>query len=98
MKKLRLEIDALRVESFGTGTGSAGGTVNGYFDAVAGPVIVTDPAVDRSRVDSCYFNTCYDTCDWGTNKVEMNRPAPVDRSRIDSCFINTCYDTCDWTA
>ncbi|HYW14134.1 MAG TPA: hypothetical protein VE871_19370 [Longimicrobium sp.] len=96
MKKLRMEIDALRVESFGTGTGSAGGTVNGHFDNVADPVIVTDPATDRSRIDSCYFNTCYETCDWGGNAVQ--RPQPVDRSRVDSCYFNTCYDTCDWTA
>lgn len=69
MRKLRLEIDALRVESFGTGAASAGGTVNAHFDRIAPAtdpiVIVTDPETDRSRVDSCYFNTCYDTCDWG---------------------------------
>lgn len=68
MKKLRLEVDALRVESFGTGTASRGGTVNGHFDRIApvtGPVVPTDdPDVDTSRRDSCYFNTCYDTCDW----------------------------------
>ena len=67
MKKLRLEVDALRVESFGTGTAAAGGTVNAHIDQIApatGPVIITDPDTDPSRVDSCYFNTCYDTCDW----------------------------------
>ncbi|HEX5869897.1 MAG TPA: hypothetical protein VFY65_05770 [Longimicrobium sp.] len=67
MKKLRLDVDALRVESFGTGTVSAGGTVNAHIGGIApetGPVIITDPVTDRSRVDSCYFNTCYETCDW----------------------------------
>jgi hypothetical protein len=67
MKKLCLELDALRVESFGTGAASAGGTVNAHFDRIApgtGPVIVTDPDTDPSRIDSCYFNTCYETCDW----------------------------------
>ena len=68
MKKLHLDLDGLRVESFGTGAASAGGTVNGYVaDAAAGNttiIIVTDPDTDPSRVDSCYFNTCYDTCDW----------------------------------
>ena len=67
MKKLRLEVDALRVESFGTGAASEGGTVNAHLDRIApgtGPVIITDPDTDTSRVDSCYFNTCYDTCDW----------------------------------
>lgn len=65
MKKLRLELDSLRVESFGTGAGSAGGTVNGHiFDNAAGTgqSIIDDS--DRSRIDSCYFNTCYDSCDW----------------------------------
>jgi hypothetical protein len=60
MKKLRLEVDALRVESFGTGAASAGGTVVAHY----GPVVITDPETDRSRIDSCYFNTCYETCDW----------------------------------
>lgn len=68
MKKLRLEVDALRVESFGTGAASAGGTVNGHLDGIApgtGPiVIITDPDTDPSRVDSCYYNTCYHGCDW----------------------------------
>lgn len=67
MKKLRLEIDALRVESFGTGAASEAGTVIAHFDQLApatGPVLVTDPGTDRSRIDSCYINTCYDTCDW----------------------------------
>jgi hypothetical protein len=61
MKKLRLDVDSLRVESFGAGAGSAGGTVNAFSGEVA---IITDPETDRSFVDSCYFNTCYDTCDW----------------------------------
>lgn len=67
MKKLRLEIDALRVESFGTGAASAGGTVNAHFDeiALATDPVITDPDTDPSRIDSCYFDTCYDTCDWG---------------------------------
>jgi hypothetical protein len=67
MKKLRLEVDALRVESFGTGAASVGGTVVAHLDRIApatDPIIVTDPQTDRSRIDSCYFNTCYHTCDW----------------------------------
>jgi hypothetical protein len=67
MKKLRLDVDALRVESFGTGTASGSGTVNAHVAGIApgtGPVILTDPDTDPSRVDSCYFNTCYHGCDW----------------------------------
>lgn len=59
MKKLRLDPESLRVESFAAGAAAAGGTVVGHFDAVGAPV-----DDDTSRIDSCYFNTCYDTCDW----------------------------------
>lgn len=66
MKKLRLNLDGLHVDSFGTGAGSGSGTVNGHVADAFGTtvVIVTDPETDQSRVNSCYFNTCYDTCDW----------------------------------
>jgi hypothetical protein len=66
MKKLRLDLDNLHVDSFGTGAASAGGTVNGHVADAFGTtvVIVTDPETDQSRVNSCYFNTCYETCDW----------------------------------
>jgi len=65
MKKLRLDVHALRVETFGTGSASAGGTVVAHFDQIArGPVIFTDAETDPSRVDSCYRNTCWDACDW----------------------------------
>lgn len=70
MKKLRLDLDRLHVDSFGTGAASGGGTVNGHVDEFANiaggnsPIIVTDPETDPSRRDSCYFNTCYETCDW----------------------------------
>ena len=57
MKKLHLDLDSLRVESFGTGSGSAGGTVNGHSFEIA-------PDADRSRIESCFDMTCYDTCDW----------------------------------
>jgi hypothetical protein len=62
MKKLRLNVDSLRVESFGTGAAAAGGTVVGHFNATV-PIDDTS-GHDQSRIDSCYFNTCYDTCDW----------------------------------
>jgi hypothetical protein len=64
MKKLRLNIESLRVESFGTGSAAAGGTVVGHFDQAVTLPIDDTIGGDRSRIDSCYFNTCYDTCDW----------------------------------
>lgn len=68
MRKLRLDVQALRVETFGTGSALGGGTVNAHFDQQiapgTGPVLLTDPETDPSRVDSCYRNTCFDTCNW----------------------------------
>ena len=63
MKKLRLDVESLRVESFGTGAAAAGGTVVAHFDKLV-TATIDDTGGDRSRIDSCYFNTCYDTCDW----------------------------------
>jgi hypothetical protein len=63
MKKLRLNVENLKVESFGTGAAAAGGTVVGHFQNVTAPIDDTSGG-DRSRIDSCYFNTCYDSCDW----------------------------------
>lgn len=59
MKKLRLNLDKLHVESFRTGAGSDGGTVVAR-GGDSPEIIVTDP----SRIDSCYFNTCYEGCPW----------------------------------
>ena len=65
MKKLRLELDALHVESFGTdGTGDAAGTVVAHHDTSHDPFTVPthETTNDRSRVESCYYDTCYWTC------------------------------------
>lgn len=63
MRKLRLNADDLRVESFGTGAAAAGGTVVAHNRP---PITLpTDETThDQSRIDSCYFDTCYHTCDW----------------------------------
>jgi hypothetical protein len=70
MKKLRLDLDRLNVQSFATGAGSAGGTVNAHFGGdvlqLSGP---TTLAPDTSKIDSCYYNTCYNTCDWSTQST-----------------------------
>jgi hypothetical protein len=64
MKKLRLNVESLRVESFGTGAAASGGTVVAHFDKLVSFTIDDTSGGDRSRIDSCYFNTCYDSCDW----------------------------------
>ncbi|HZG44257.1 MAG TPA: hypothetical protein VEY93_15010 [Longimicrobium sp.] len=75
MKKLRLDLDSLNVQSFATGAGSVGGTVNAHFggDVLQPSDPVTEPTIDtggdRSKIDSCYFDTCYHTCDWSTQST-----------------------------
>lgn len=55
MKKTKLQVDALRVESFATGQLNAvRGTVRGNEGFVS---TIIDPS-DRSVIDSCMFNTC----------------------------------------
>ncbi|HEU4456548.1 MAG TPA: hypothetical protein VFR81_26000 [Longimicrobium sp.] len=85
MKKLTLELDALRVESFATtvaGIGDAG-TVRAHGDAglvgaEAEEVAITTPP--KTNDASC-FDTCKASC-WGTCEV--------------SCFgsCDTCDDLC----
>ena len=57
MKKMKLEIDSLRVESFSADAAARGarGTVRG--NDLSGTVIVADPS-DRSFIDTCWINTC----------------------------------------
>ena len=62
MKKIRLQFDALRVESFATAAaGPARGTVRGNAlgDLAADPAIAaSDLCTDQSYVDTCIFYTC----------------------------------------
>lgn len=63
MKKLRLELDKLCVESFAAGNAAQGGTVNGHeYVAVTEPIATAPDTGDASCRDSCYFNTCYPGC------------------------------------
>lgn len=63
MAKLKLQIDALRVESFDTTAiaDAHAGTVRAHGDAVEEEVAITTP---QSRDPSC-FETCKISC-WGT--------------------------------
>jgi hypothetical protein len=63
MKKMKLRLEALRVESFATATSAdARGTVHGN-DAMQGsdPIIVgsaNELCTDQSYVETCIFYTC----------------------------------------
>jgi len=89
MKKMKLEIDALRVEGFATHAAQgARGTVRG--NAVAVPVCDTNAA-------DCDPLTCGPSCIGGCTSnggayalADTAIIDPSDRSFIDTCWINTC--------
>ena len=66
MKKLKLEIDALAVESFDThAVAESGGTVRGmasYPDGCFPPSNSQDPFIDTCGYATCAGNTCWYTC------------------------------------
>jgi len=65
MRKLKLEIDALRVESFGTSAGAVDpGTVRAHADAVGMEeeyAITTPQTQQLSCIDTCKLS-CWGTC------------------------------------
>jgi hypothetical protein len=71
MRKLKLEIDALRVESFDTaGTRMDPGTVRAHGDAVDEAFAITTPQTQLSCFGSCRIScqasclgSCVGTCD-----------------------------------
>ncbi|HEX8320718.1 hypothetical protein [Longimicrobium sp.] len=69
MKKLRLDLDTLNVQSFATGAGSAGGTVDAHIGGNMLQPSGTSLEPDTSKINSCYFDTCYETCDWSTQST-----------------------------
>ena len=59
MPKLKLEIDALRVESFDTYPAAGGrGTVEGRIDAIGGEVIAVPRTDDARACLDSWINTC----------------------------------------
>lgn len=73
-KKLRLDPEALRVDSFEVAAPSGAGTVAGHQIGIVDPMphepVPVDPireqsydrGCNQSWADSCYFNTCYHNC------------------------------------
>ncbi len=62
MKKMKLQFDSLRVESFATAAAEqARGTVRGNAASGTEPIIVdsaNELCTDRSYVETCIFYTC----------------------------------------
>ena len=86
MRKLKLQIDDLAIESFATVTVARDeGTVVGH--ATQGNKDTCDPAVG-----SCFGYTCYETCQCGETKVDTCNftcdPA------VGTCFGYTCAGAC----
>ncbi len=93
MSKLRLELDALKVESFGTpaGPGGAAGTVRahagGRIDAEAEAVAITTPprTMDPSCFETCKAS-CYGTC--AASCLGTCYSCPI--GCTDGCTARTC--------
>ncbi|HEU0052713.1 MAG TPA: hypothetical protein VFQ39_06035 [Longimicrobium sp.] len=71
MKKLKLEMDALRVESFDTrAEDGGGGTVRGlasYPEACDPPSDSQDPAIGTCGWNTCAGDTCWYSCGGSCN-------------------------------
>ena len=62
MKKLHLDVDMLRVETFDTGDAVRGGTVHGLSGEPSHPEICTPPITDDPGAYSCGGATCAASC------------------------------------
>ena len=95
MRKLKLEIDALRVESFDTAGGRVDpGTVRAHGDAVDEAYVITDPRTQQlSCFDSCKIScvTCLVSC-FGSCEFSCD-PKCTDLCSLacsDGCTVGTC--------
>lgn len=98
MRKLALELDALRVESFDTGAGDGRGTVRGNFlgAAGAGAIRESDPWTCAGDPESCGGScdpSCNGSCDgaascYGTCNRSCN--GTCQGGSCDTCLFVTC--------
>lgn len=103
MKKIRLDLDRLSVESFSTAHegGEEKGTVRGlqsYPIACFPPSDSVDPAIDSCAYATCAGNTCWESCN-GTCNCGGSAGCPPQESagytyclRDPSC-LNQCLPT-----
>jgi hypothetical protein len=101
MKKLRLDLGALRVESFATRAGGEGrGTVQGhesYPNQCFPPSGSLEPEIDTCAYNTCAGNTCYYSCN-GTCNCGGSLGCPqysVDYTYCekDASCVNQCFPT-----
>jgi hypothetical protein len=101
MRKLRLEIDALAVESFDTHAVAEGaGTVRGmasYPDGCFPPSDSQDPFLDTCGYATCAGNTCWYSCNGTCNCGTVGCPPPESAGYTycmkDNSCINQCFPT-----
>lgn len=87
MKKLRLQLENLQIESFATGNGEADrGTVEGHVSTLCtGGGRTCDAGNTCGANDTCGDNgTCYISCNGSC-------PAPC-TNEFSYCYNNTCFD------
>jgi hypothetical protein len=101
MKKLKLEIDALAVESFDTFVAPDGeGTVRGlesYPNGCFPPSGSVDPAIDSCAYATCAGDTCWQSCN-GTCNCGGSAGCPQESAGYTYCFrdpscLNQCFPT-----
>ena len=101
MKKLKLEIDALAVESFDTHAMLGGeGTVRGlesYPNGCFPPSDSVDPAIDSCAYATCAGNTCWyscnGTCNCGSAGCQPQESAGYTYCLKDASCLNGCFPT-----
>lgn len=96
MKKLRLSLDDLRVESFATASGSVrSGTVYGLSGADA--TCVNDPGCEQTPAGGCYYTvgcsefTCGNQCSNASPSCYGGCGVTDERT---GCNFPTCQETC----
>ena len=100
MRKIRLDVDALRVDSFDTAAGaeSQRGTVRGhsYPDACFPPSGSDDPFLDTCGYATCAGDTCWYSCGGscgcgGTVGCPPQESAGYTYCMKDASCLNACF-------
>ncbi len=98
MKKLRLEMDELRVESFATDAAAGeAGTVHGhsYPNACLPPSGSDEPFVDTCGYATCAGDTCWQSCGGSCNCGGSGWCQPQESAGYTYCFRDaSCVNAC----
>lgn len=106
MKKIRLDLDGLAVESFATATDfPRAGTVAGHgVDGVSYPIACdspsdsVDPAVDTCGYGTCAGVTCWESCNGSCNCGGYTAGCQQESAGYTYCAKDaSCVNQCDPT-